>query len=580
MQLFEVYNSIDLEKSGRVLHQYIFESLNVEKSWMMNKLIGFLDENGYSQRVGEFNFIEYVCIIWMFLAATPINLGSFVYAMIDKQRQGSVEDIMIKKFVRSMHMKTEESVIAGLEEIIDNCKHNNMSIDISEMEFIDMVRAHVTLLRPLLVLQSNLQNHVINQPFWDKQCRRRLLEPENMYAKYIYKVMDELSLYNKKLKVEESISIKKNTEEFSTSNYTMNNNKRRNPRSYSKRTLPSRDKLLVESLVLKESAAQRQLQLQKQNSQKKLNNNFLILSRDNLSMRSLLSENDNAQVAVSGEDSLPSANMSSLISRKKSVRNNNEFFIDATSEELTSNHSVNTTTNNNNNKRNSFSNTSPERRNSAQVAQSPDQSKYEGSGSGGGGSTLRASRPSSINSFSPTTQTREDSVGPRLSLTRFMHSAVIASSANLFDAGGGDQTNLATNRKRTNSMENPSLSSPTLSPSEGSPSLHLSDSSSPSAAPRIQQKNLSLRSRMMSQRNSYHEDKQRVIDSNDVLKQPSKPTVEDQKKAKEVQTRRKSLDNLRRDGDNSSRPDTKTLKRVISRRRSLGNNTLTNTDLS
>lgn len=204
--LYSIYEDIDVSGDHSVSHLEFFAHFGIEPVKYWHDIFTIMDFDGS----GELNFLEFACSLWNFLSTDEKTLGGFIYLLcpqtkgvIDPDAAVCKEEVYVaiddmEGALRKIHSKrkdkAERKAFDDVMVLFRSSFHTGV-IQVKRFQIFCYENPH--LLSPLVKVQLQLQQYLIDPKFWQDMISFRQDHPEIASYDHPYRIRNRLLKWEK-----------------------------------------------------------------------------------------------------------------------------------------------------------------------------------------------------------------------------------------------------------------------------------------------------------------------------------------------------------------------------------------------
>jgi hypothetical protein len=157
--LFTAFRDIDADGSNTIRCDELFGYFRIDETPCNLKIFSFLN----NEKELYLNFLEFCVVLWNFLTVDRNDYAHFVYVLYDSDSSGRIDSHEIIGMIETIHKNARSNpqtsqIISSL--IAESRKEYSLE------QFIKWFKVHMSLLNPLVTLQTRLRKSLISEEFW------------------------------------------------------------------------------------------------------------------------------------------------------------------------------------------------------------------------------------------------------------------------------------------------------------------------------------------------------------------------------------------------------------------------------
>mmetsp|Transcript_45167 Transcript_45167/g.78892 ORF Transcript_45167/g.78892 Transcript_45167/m.78892 type:complete len:387 (-) Transcript_45167:575-1735(-) len=170
VQFYEIYNTIDTDKSGEIDVGELLKFLGIESSIFTERIFEAFDKDG----TGKIDFFEFVVSLWKFCALGSESINVFAFDLYDTDADGALTEIEVKVLFHDLYWygiehKEDEKSRRTLRDLL---KRGEGFITIEE--FRPFCQDNQVLLQPVFDVQNKLREAAMGSEFWESMSTRKI----------------------------------------------------------------------------------------------------------------------------------------------------------------------------------------------------------------------------------------------------------------------------------------------------------------------------------------------------------------------------------------------------------------------
>lgn len=168
-QLYEIFNSIDTDRSGSVSVRELFANLSTEATYFRDRVFTLFDDDGS----GKIDFREFVLSLWNYCTLSKASLVMFAFDLYDTDSTGELSPEEIEGMLFDLYGK-QARTHPQAKQITKELRILDSKATINVDRFRAFVTTHPALLFPAFQMQLALRQHVLGVRFWQRCAQKRI----------------------------------------------------------------------------------------------------------------------------------------------------------------------------------------------------------------------------------------------------------------------------------------------------------------------------------------------------------------------------------------------------------------------
>ncbi|GMI18089.1 hypothetical protein TrLO_g1213 [Triparma laevis f. longispina] len=175
------FKKMDDDNSGNISLEEFIAFLELEKYYVpfIERCFGAMDFNKKGKSAGALDPTEFTVGLYNLCIMTKDLLEDYVFELYDEVHDGNLYQRQVEKMVEESS-DHEPDTVKKLVEQVFKALDNDEDGHISKKEFFHLDSKTESLLRPMYLMQSNLQKRCLGENFWDEERGRM----KDMLAEY------------------------------------------------------------------------------------------------------------------------------------------------------------------------------------------------------------------------------------------------------------------------------------------------------------------------------------------------------------------------------------------------------------
>lgn len=168
MKVFKAFRKLDIERSGNIPVDVLFQWLGVKKSLFFERTWELVDLDYATLTDTGVSWIDFFCFVVTFCMFSEREILKFLFFLYDRSKSGVIEKTEIRQMVLSMNSENMSSTDEQALEAMDGMD----TIKEGAIKFPDLVNLNKEfphLLHPAFVLQNTIAMSTNGIVWWQKQ---------------------------------------------------------------------------------------------------------------------------------------------------------------------------------------------------------------------------------------------------------------------------------------------------------------------------------------------------------------------------------------------------------------------------